>query len=140
MAYNRQTAIDSIKRLAERQKNKKDVEFKSFSEKRREERERKIKLNKDTQKTMAKKLHITTTRAQATHNLEFSLKDSLKGSMTLRELGILNNQFYSESFDFKANEEMEDKILTALENKNLEYRMRRIDKDGTLLHWIASKF
>ena len=89
---------------------------------------------------MAKKLHINTTRAQATHNLEFSFRDALQGSMTLRELGILNNQFYSESFDFKANEEMEDKILTALENKNIEYRMRRIDKDGTLLHWVASKF
>jgi|TARA_R100000084_G_scaffold94990_1_gene48731 hypothetical protein len=46
MAYNRQTAIDAIARLKERQSQKKDVEFKSFSEKRREERERKIKENK----------------------------------------------------------------------------------------------
>ena len=49
MEYNRQTAIDAIARLAKRQSQKKEVEFKSFSEKRREERDRKIKLNKDTQ-------------------------------------------------------------------------------------------
>ena len=40
MEYNRQTAIDAIARLTERHNEKKDVEFKSFSEKRREERER----------------------------------------------------------------------------------------------------
>ena len=40
MEYNRQTAIDAIARLTKRHNAKKDVEFKSFSEKRREERER----------------------------------------------------------------------------------------------------
>ncbi len=43
MDFNRQTAIDAIARLAKRQSQKKDVEFKSFSQKRREERERKMK-------------------------------------------------------------------------------------------------
>ena len=46
MTYNRQTAIDAIARLTKRHNAKKDIEFKSFSEKRREERERKIKENK----------------------------------------------------------------------------------------------
>ena len=51
MKYNKQTAISAIARLAKRQEEKKDVEFKSFLEKRREERERKIK----EQKTMKNK-------------------------------------------------------------------------------------
>jgi hypothetical protein len=50
MDYNRQTAIEAIKRNNERQAEKKDVEFKSFSQKRREERERKIKEAKNITK------------------------------------------------------------------------------------------
>ena len=40
MEYNRETAVNAIARLTKRHNAKKDVEFKSFSEKRREERER----------------------------------------------------------------------------------------------------
>jgi hypothetical protein len=40
MEYNRQTAIEAIARLTKRHNSKKDVEFKSFSQKKREERER----------------------------------------------------------------------------------------------------
>ena len=41
--YNRAVAIEAIKRLAERQNAKKDVVFQSVKEKKREERERRIK-------------------------------------------------------------------------------------------------
>jgi len=43
MDFNRQAAIEAIKRNNDRQAEKKDVEFKSFLQKRREERERKMK-------------------------------------------------------------------------------------------------
>jgi uncharacterized lipoprotein YehR (DUF1307 family) len=52
MAYNRQTAIDAIARLAKRQSQKKDVEFKSFKQKKREERELKIKTLKKQIKSL----------------------------------------------------------------------------------------
>ena len=41
--YNRTVAIEAIKRLAETQNAKKEVVFQSVKEKRREERERRIK-------------------------------------------------------------------------------------------------
>ena len=41
--YNRTVAIEAIKRLAERQNAKKEGVFQSVKEKRREERERRIK-------------------------------------------------------------------------------------------------